>query len=210
MGQLAMKIKDEPKRFTNEQKKMRYTENRLEGIALNQIQPYIDRKSGNLKLNSLEKLLDLLQLAFGYQHNGATTNREFLKLKMKNRELSLYYTEFQRWVPDLDWNEAAQLEVLTHGLSEELKDSLQHCDFLTDLTEFVKLCSKPDSPIRARVAERRSGRWTAQSKKHETQNNTTCAPEAALAETVADYHGPAPIDLSAVKGRKITPEERKC
>jgi hypothetical protein len=67
IGQLLLKIADEPKRFTNNQKKMRYAANQLEVIALNQIQPYIDRTSGVLKLDSLDKLLDLLQLAFGDQ-----------------------------------------------------------------------------------------------------------------------------------------------
>ena len=142
MAQLAMKIADEPGRFFNEQSKMRYAANRLEGVALNQIQPYIDRKTGDLKLESLEKLLDLLQLAFGDQDIRATANRELLKLKQKDREFAQYYAEFQRWVPDVDWNEAAQLEVLRQGLSEELKDSLQHCNIPSDLTEFVKMCWK--------------------------------------------------------------------
>jgi hypothetical protein len=95
MGQLEMKIADEPKRFTNEQKKMGYAANLLEGIALNQIQPYIDRTSSDLKLDSLEKVLNLLQPAFGDQDIQATANRELLKLKIKDREFSLYYTEFQ-------------------------------------------------------------------------------------------------------------------
>src|SRR6202022_1354180 len=80
----------------------------------------------------------------------------------------------------------------------------------SDLTEFVKMCSKRDSQIRARAAERKSGRWGGGSKKPET--NSTSAPpppETAPAGTVAGYHGPAPMDLSAVKGKKITPEERK-
>jgi hypothetical protein len=35
-------------------------------------------------------------------------NRELLKLKIKAGEFSLYYAEFQLWVPDIDWNEAAE------------------------------------------------------------------------------------------------------
>jgi hypothetical protein len=81
---------------------MRYAANRLERIALNQIQPYIDRASDNLKLDSLNMLLDLLQLAFGDLDIQATANRELLKLKMKDQIFSLYYTEFQLWVPHVD------------------------------------------------------------------------------------------------------------
>jgi hypothetical protein len=40
-------------------------------------------------------------------------------------------------------------------------------------------------------------------------NNTISAPEASPAGTVAGYHGPAPMDISALQGSKITPEERK-
>jgi hypothetical protein len=118
--------------------------NRLKGLDLNQIQPYIDRKTGHLKLESLEKLLDLLQLAFGDQGIWATAIWELLKLKQTDREFPQYYAEFQQWVPDVDWHEAAQLEVLRQGLFEELKDSLQHCNIPSDLTEFVKMCSKRD------------------------------------------------------------------
>jgi hypothetical protein len=84
MEQLAMKIADEQGRFFDKQSKMRYAANRLEGVALNQIQPYIDRKTGDLKLESLEKLLDLLQLTFGDQDIRATANQELLKLKQKD------------------------------------------------------------------------------------------------------------------------------
>jgi hypothetical protein len=73
---------------------MRYAANRLEGVALNQIQPYIDRKTGDLKLESLETLLDLLQLAFGDEDIRARANRELLKLKQKNREFAQYNGEF--------------------------------------------------------------------------------------------------------------------
>lgn len=39
--------------------------------------------------------------------------------------------------------------------------------------------------------------------------NATSAQETQSAGTVAWYHGSAPMDLSAVKGKKITAEERK-
>jgi hypothetical protein len=111
MAQLAMNIADEPGRFFNKESKMRYTANRLEGRALYQIQLYIDRKTRDVKLESLETLLDLLQLAFGDEDIRATANQELLKLKQKVREFAQYYAEIQRWEPDVNWNEAVQLEV---------------------------------------------------------------------------------------------------
>jgi hypothetical protein len=64
IAQLAIKIVDKPGEFSNNQCKMRYAAYRLDGVALNQIKPYKDRKSGDRKQESLKKLLDLLQLAF--------------------------------------------------------------------------------------------------------------------------------------------------
>jgi hypothetical protein len=46
-------------------------------------------------------------------------------------------------------------------------------------------------------------------KKPDNAINTTSAPEALPEGTVAGYYGPAPMDLSALTGRKIIPEERK-
>jgi hypothetical protein len=54
-----------------------------------------------------------------------------------------------------------------------------------------------------------SGQWEDGYKKPDNANNTTSAPKALPAGTVAGYHGPAPMELSALYGRKITPEERK-
>jgi hypothetical protein len=113
-------------------------------------------------------------------------------------------------MPDIEWNEAAQLEVLGQGIPEELKDSLQHCDIPSDLIKFVKICTKCVLQIWARAAKRKSRRWTAGSKKYETTSNTTSTPEAIHAGTVAGYFSPGPMDLSAITGRKITLEERMC
>jgi hypothetical protein len=96
-------------------------------------------------------------LAFGDQDIRVTANQELLKLRQKDQELAQYLVVFQRWVLDVEWNKAAQLEVLRQGLSEELKDSLQHCNIPSVLTEFVKFCSKRDSQIQSCAAKRMSG-----------------------------------------------------
>ena len=207
--QLVLKMAGKPRAFNTEQKKLRYAVGCLRGIALAQLMPHCDEISGEVKLKSLKSLVDLLDLAFGDQDKAATAKRELLRLKQRDREFSQYYAEFQRYVADVKWNVEAQLDALRNGLSNELKDSLQHTEIPEDLVEFVKLCSKRDSQIRARTDERKSGRWEGGYKKPDPTTNTTSAPETAPAGTVAGYHGHAPMDLSAVKGRKITPEERK-
>jgi hypothetical protein len=206
--QLALHIAGKPRAFDTEQKKLRYAVGRLEKVALAQIMPYCDEVSGEIKLDSLKTLVDMLELAFGDQNKAATAKRELLRLEQRDRELSHYYAEFQRYVADVKWNTEAQIDALRNGLSNELKDSLTHADIPDKMVDFVKMCSKRDSQIRARLAEKKSAR-TEGNKKSDNTNNTTSAPDDLAAGTVAGYHGPALMDLSAMKGRKITPEERK-
>jgi hypothetical protein len=62
-------------------------------------------------------------------------------------------------VADVKWNAEAEIDALRNGLSNELKDSLQHADMPDNHVYFVKMCSKRDSQIRARAAEKKSERW---------------------------------------------------
>jgi hypothetical protein len=151
----------------------------------------------------------MLELVFGDQDKAATAKQELLKLKERDCEFSQYYAKFQKYVADVKWNAEAQMDALQNGLSNELKDSLQHADMPDKMVDFVKMCSKQDSQIRATAAEMKSGRWEEGNKKAENANNTTSAPGASPAGTVAGYHSPTPMDLSALKGRKITLDERK-
>jgi hypothetical protein len=79
---------------------------------------------------------------------------------------------------------------LQNGLANELKDSLHHADMSGNFVEFIKMCSKRDSQIRARAAEKKSGRWEGGYKKSNNASNTTSAPEALPAGMVAGHHGP--------------------
>src|SRR6202158_1200193 len=146
------------KAFDTEQKKLRYAVGRLEGMALVQLMPYCDEATGEVKLDSLKELLEMLELAFGDQDKVATAKRELLKLKQRDREFSQYFAECQRYVADVKCNTEAQMDALQNGLSNELKDSLTSAEIPDNITDFVKMCSKRDAQIRARAAEKKSGR----------------------------------------------------
>jgi hypothetical protein len=72
---------------------MRYAFNRLEGVVLSHIHPYVDRVNGDVKLVNLQTLTGMLQLAFGDQDIQATMERELLKLQQKNRGFTVYSAE---------------------------------------------------------------------------------------------------------------------
>jgi hypothetical protein len=42
-------------------------------------------------------------------------------------------------VADVKWNAEAQMDVLQNGLSNQLKDSLQHADMTDNIVDFVKM-----------------------------------------------------------------------
>jgi hypothetical protein len=150
--QLALRIAGKPKTYDTKQKNLRYAVGRLEKVALAQIMRYCDEVSGEVMLDSLKVLVDMLELAFGDQDKAATAKRELLKLKQRDREFSQYYAKFQRYVADVKWNAEAQMDALRNGLSKELKDSLQPADMADNIINFVTMCSKRASQIRARAA----------------------------------------------------------
>jgi hypothetical protein len=99
--QLALKIAGKPRTFETEQKKLRYAVGRLEKVALAQIMLYCDEVSGEVKLDSLKTLVDILELALGYQDKAVTAKRQLLRLKHRDCEISQHYAEFQRYVADV-------------------------------------------------------------------------------------------------------------
>jgi hypothetical protein len=70
------------------------------------------------------------------------------------------------------------MDALRNGLSNELKDSLQHVDMPDNIIDFIKMCSMRDSQIRAGEAKKPSGQWkggirypTMQTKPHLPQRH---------------------------------------
>jgi ribosomal protein S15P/S13E len=110
--QLALKIAGKPMMFDTEQIKPRYALGRLEKVALAQIMPYCDDVSGEVNLDSLITVVDMLELAFGDHDKAATAKRELQRLKQRDRKFSWYLAEFQRYVADVKWNVEAQMDAL--------------------------------------------------------------------------------------------------
>jgi hypothetical protein len=60
-------------------------------------------------------------------------------------------------VADVKWDAEVQMDALRNGLSNELNDSHHPADMPDKIVDFIKMCSKRDSQIRARAAEKKSG-----------------------------------------------------
>jgi hypothetical protein len=75
-------------------------------------------------------MVEMMQLASSDQEQHASAERELFKLRQRDREYSLYVSEFQRWVAEINWIEEVKRNALLQGLSDKLKDSLYYCDIL--------------------------------------------------------------------------------
>jgi hypothetical protein len=60
---------------------------RLEGVTLSQLMPNSDEVSGEVHLDCLKDLNDMLDQAFRDQEKAATAQRKLLRLKQRDREL---------------------------------------------------------------------------------------------------------------------------
>ena len=75
--------------------------NRLEKAAQDQLMPYCDKETREVKLDTLKKLLEILDLPFGDQDKAITARRKLLGMKQRDREFSHYFAEFQQYTPDV-------------------------------------------------------------------------------------------------------------
>jgi len=82
--QLCNKLATQPHRYPNDQACLRDAVNHLSGVALCLIRGYVCEKTGQIRLESLNALLDLLRQAFDYPDRTCTNNREIRKLKQKS------------------------------------------------------------------------------------------------------------------------------
>jgi hypothetical protein len=57
--------------------------------------PYCVEVYGEVKLESLKSLVDMLELAFGDQDKAAMAKRDLLRLEQRDSEFSKYNAEFQ-------------------------------------------------------------------------------------------------------------------
>jgi len=216
---LRLKLHFNDDRYPTEQDKLAYAVQRLEDLALAQIIPFVE--DHRINLDNVAALITILENAFGDPDRAATAERQLNKLRQTNRELSLYYAEFQRLIAELEYNDAAKRNALRRGLSEELKDALSHNpNQPEDLQQFVNLCNRLDNQIRARKAEKRGDDYRPRPAPVTAPRGAPAAAPAAPAapapasapapnpyptNTNSGSYGAAPMDLSANR-RRNTPE----
>jgi hypothetical protein len=102
-----------------------------------------------MNLENFEAFMTSLDEAYGDPDHVNTAERTLAKLRQGNWDFITYYVEFQCFIADLDWNDAAKQAALHHGLSEELKDILSTQDLPKDWANYVTLIKKRDMQYHA-------------------------------------------------------------
>jgi len=72
----------------------------------------------------MEALITQLKNAFGNPHRVSTSERNLQSLRQKNRNLSDYLADFQRYAANESGNNAAMRTSLYKGVSAKLKDTM--------------------------------------------------------------------------------------
>jgi len=175
--------------------------NCLLGASLNLIRAYVSENTGQIQLESLKALLDLLSKAFDDPDRTCTTNREIRKLKQKSSTFAAYFTEFGRIMGDLNWNEEAPRKQLYEGLSDEIKDALVTSHPRSDsLGHLIQICQELDNRIRARIMARvQPGRTQQLPRSVPSSASTPTLAQANPTGTNSSHYGVAPMDLSAMQ-----------
>jgi hypothetical protein len=196
-AQLQAKLAGDARKFEGEQHRMLYVSSLLQGNAYAMILPHITE--GTVTLESTKELWKILDGAYEDPDKKGTARRELKTLKQGAREFSAFFADFQRLMATLGYDEEAKKSYLEDGLNDELLELMMAYDLPTDWHEYVTLLQRLDSRIRARAPNRKT-RPVAIVNTNRPAPSTPAAPRpAAAAHPTANpnYHGPAPMDLSA-------------
>ena len=195
-SQLQNKLVGDKHKFTDEQHKMLFVTSLLDENAYKMVLPFIDK--GVVDLACVDELWDVLDGAYEDPDKAGTAERELENLKQGNREFSVYFADFQRLMAELRWDTPAKRAALYRGMSDDLKDYLMNYEVPSEWPAFTQLLQRLDSRMRQRMAEKKS--VPKPSSHAPARNPPARSPVVPVSERTTsnlNYHGPAPMDLSA-------------
>lgn len=207
-AQLQAKLAGDAHKFHNDQHRMLYISSLLQGNAYAMVLNYI--VDGVVSLPTVKDFWNVLDMAYDDPDKKGSAKRELKTLRQGNREFSAYFADFQRLMTQLKYDDEAKKSYIEDGICEELTVLLESYDVPDDWNEYIQLLQKLDSRIRARAPHRRKARPTAgPDTPRPTARVAAGAPAASTVHPTANpnYHGPAPMDLSA--SRKSPEQQRR-
>lgn len=143
-----MKLEVNDDQFRNENSKIIYLISRLEGRALDQLVPLIS------VCLSYTPWSILWGLRFSRYFASWTCHA-----KQGSEDFATYYSKFLCIIAYLNYNEAAKIDTLLGGLSDNIKDAMIYClQKSTSLEGYAIMQMTMDNRIRSRKAEQKVAR----------------------------------------------------
>jgi hypothetical protein len=155
ISQIHEKMNVNLDRFPTPQSRMTYVTNRLKGPPYAQILPYI--RKGICQLEDYDKILDVLDRAFGDPNRVNNARNELFRLRQTNKEFGTFFAEFQRLALEGEMPEETLSTLLEQAINRELRGMLVHnepptrdyhkfADFLQDLENRRRHYETPSIP----------------------------------------------------------------
>ena len=211
--QLHLKLFVNADRFMGPKSGLIYAISRLEGLAISQVQPYV-RSEQEILLDDVASLLTMLERAFGDPDKKATAQRELRSLRQKNREFHVYLSDFQRLIPDTNFDSEAQRSALLNGVSDELKQLMVTQELPSDLDGLITLLQRLDTrqrnvnaSLRKPFSSRSSSPATVGALPRNPQSGGVALPRAASPVPLSSSSAPEPMDLSTTSRGKLPSAE---
>jgi hypothetical protein len=91
----------------------------------------------DINLAAVLELITISETAFGDPGLVATVELKLVALEQTNYNFSTYYTSFQYYATNVQWNDPARCTTLLQGLNYKIKDVLTLChNVLQQFQEF--------------------------------------------------------------------------
>ncbi|KAJ6103192.1 hypothetical protein N7486_005619 [Penicillium sp. IBT 16267x] len=123
-SQIQEKLNINLDRFPTPASRMSYVTSRLEGIPYAQILPYI--QNGRCVLSDYQKILDILENAFGDPNRTSNARDELFRFRQSNKEFGQFFAEFQRLALEGEMPEETLPTLLEQAINRELRGMLLH------------------------------------------------------------------------------------
>lgn len=150
---LALKFRVNSSSFPSDLVKITYAGALLEGPAREWFLSYVT-EAGIPIFASYAAFVSDMTLIFGDPDPVATAEHQLNLLEQGRNSVAVFYLEFQQLMAVLGWNENAQRWWFQCRLNDQIRQVLVSVDTPTNLKEFVQLCIRLESRIRALDEER--------------------------------------------------------
>ncbi len=207
---LRLKLSVNADRFPTEQDKLSYAMSRLDGDAARTIDPFF--RNGSLM--GLHGFISFLEQTYDDASRKHTAITKLENLRQKNREFTVFFSEFLGLVGELDWNESAKVAALRRAISDEIRDRLVGRNLPGTVGELATMCQQIDEDLRFnRAAQSLKPRSTVtiSSTRPATSSAAVAAPRPPTSNPRTEPPRPQPVhdpmDLDTTSLRSYAPAQ---